>query len=277
MGNLIAPWLAGIVYEKAGYYAVFAIILAIIAFDFILRVVMIEKRTAAKWLSKPEAASPGIRRGDNEEWRTDDERDSVCSRPEDYQVINPNETPPLRDQISDIDETSPLLHKKANRSSNWFVRTFPRMTLLLSSPRIIAATWGAFAHTMLIGYLDATLPLFVKRTFHWGSRGAGLIFLASSAPSLLGTLFGMLSDCYGTRKVSFLGFALLVPSIALLGTVTNDSIGEIVLLCILLVLAGQSGFAIIVKTITTDIIIQVLGLMLYYLLSQQICSTRLAF
>ena len=243
MGNLLAPWLAGIVYEKAGYYAVFAIILGIIAVDFVLRVVMIEKRTAAKWLADNESA-------DSEAWRNDNEPDrsfqgsNACIREEVNHVTIREGSPPLPDQVAEYDETSPLLCKKEKRSSTWFTRNFPRMTLLLGSPRMLAAIWGAFTHTMLIGYLDATLPLFVKNLFHWGSKGAGLIFLACSAPSLLGTLFGLLSDRFGTRKVSIVGFAMLVPSLALLGTVRHNDVGSAVLLCFLLVLIGEFGLVI---------------------------------
>ena len=247
MGNLIAPWLAGIVYEKAGYYAVFAIILAIIAFDFILRVVMIEKRNAVKWLPDDKLADSSETREESERWLNSTERGTstgesgVLNREEAHHVTSPKKTPSLQDQTPGPDETSPLLSGREKSSSSWLTRTFPRMTLLLRSPRILAATWGAFTHTMLIAYLDATLPLFVKNVFNWGSKGAGLIFLACSAPSLLGTMFGMLSDRFGTRKVSAIGFALLVPSLALLGTVRNDHVEDIVLLCILLVLIGEDG------------------------------------
>ena len=233
MGNLLAPWLAGIVYETAGYYAVFAIILAMLAFDFILRVVMIEKGSAAKWLPVDKVVDFNLPR-DPEECRNNIDTEG-------YGTLNREASRVRRSSYlpnSCQDVTFPLLRNEKN-GSTWLTRTFPRMTLLLHSPRMLAATWGAFTYAVLISFLDATLPVFVKLTFHWSSKGAGLIFIAVSGPSLLGTLIGRLSDRFGTRKVAAVGFALIVPPLAVLGMVKDDDVGSIVLSCCLLVLIGQ--------------------------------------
>src|SRR6186713_1523421 len=58
LGLLIAPFLAGAIYDKIGYDAVFVIILVIIAFDFTLRASIIEKGTVAVWLCETEAEQP---------------------------------------------------------------------------------------------------------------------------------------------------------------------------------------------------------------------------
>jgi hypothetical protein len=59
-----------------------------------------------------------------------------------------------------------------------FIHNLPPVVTLLKSRRILAALWAASsssAHDLL----RFRPPLFVKRTFGWGSTGAGLIFLAS--------------------------------------------------------------------------------------------------
>ena len=238
-GNLVAPWLSGIVYERAGYYAVFNIIFGIIAFDFLLRVLMIEKRTEARWL-KPGLKSDVVDRSESE--RESTEESNVTNPNENrFDAHNTSTVVHSQDQehgTSEPDERTTLLDRSVQHRRHWLARTFPKMSLLLTSQRMMAATYGAFAHTMLISFFDATLPLLVKRTFGWGSKGAGLIFLATSVPSLLGTLFGALSDRYGTRKVSLAGFAILIPSLILLGLVSHDSTGDIILLCVSLVIAG---------------------------------------
>ena len=117
------------------------------------------------------------------------------------------------------------------------------MTVLLSSPRIMAAVYGCFTHTLLISSFEAVLALFVKRTSSWTSTGTGLIFLAISIPTTLGTLIGALSDRYDPHIVSPFGFGLTVPALALMGVVTGGSVGHQAALIILLVAVGRIAFS----------------------------------
>ena len=114
------------------------------------------------------------------------------------------------------------------------------MATLLKSPRILAAVYGCFTNNALTAAFDAVLALFVKRTFHWSATGAGLIFLAITIPSSLGAFIDYLSDRYGNRPVALFGFGLTVPSLALLGVVTENTIAHQAALVILLVANGQS-------------------------------------
>lgn len=127
---------------------------------------------------------------------------------------------------------------------SWFIRTFPVMVILLRSPRILAAVYGCFTHTMLVSSFDAVLALFVKRTFLWSSTGAGPIFLAITIPSTLGALIGALSDRCSTRAVALFGFALTFISLALLGVVTKGSIADQAALIVLIVASGKFAIAI---------------------------------
>ena len=46
---LVSPLLGGVVYDRAGYYGVYYMAFALIIFDIILRITMIEKKVARKW------------------------------------------------------------------------------------------------------------------------------------------------------------------------------------------------------------------------------------
>ena len=242
LGTLIGPFLAGIIYARLGYYAVFAVVLGVITFDFSLRLLMIEKRTAAKWLSEEEndyqpvnengegpastttATSNSGSDGDSTTWFESEQADDQTLIPE-----QPDETSTL------VPRNAPPLKKK----TSWFSRRFPTMAILMGSPRLRAAVYGCFTCATVTASFDATLPMFVKRTFHWNSAGAGLIFLAITVPSLLGTVIGGISDRYGTRRVSLVGFVLTIPSLALLGVVHDDRFVNKILLPVILVSVGK--------------------------------------
>ncbi|KAI9790924.1 MAG: hypothetical protein M1816_004685 [Peltula sp. TS41687] len=236
VGGFVSPLLGGIVYARSGYYAVFSMALAVIAFDLILQISMIEKGTAAKWFKEDTHEPPSLDVNANQR---EDERTETRGH-----SSSPDSSPTgvgkqaSKQPLMDPHESSPLLHRKTKSSTSWFAKKFPIMAILLGSPRLRAAVYGCFTHTTLVSAFDATLPLFVERTFGWDSAGAGLIFLALSSPSILGTLFGVLSDRYGTRRVSLSGFALTTLCLALSGLVMHDSMGDKVLLCVLLTFIG---------------------------------------
>lgn len=56
-GTLLGPLSGGIVYDKGGYFAVYEMAFALIGLDILLRLVLIEKRTARKYLDGYEDSS----------------------------------------------------------------------------------------------------------------------------------------------------------------------------------------------------------------------------
>ncbi|KAL8800344.1 MAG: hypothetical protein Q9182_005238 [Xanthomendoza sp. 2 TL-2023] len=218
LGVLAAPALAGVIYEKAGYHAVFAICLAIIALDITAALLLIDKRRARKWLPDGSKVSDDSKHGDSESTHQDGAR---------MNGTNPSQ---------EVDEESPLLEHSSGRAKASPKKWFPTTRVLLSSPQILAALYSTLIHSTLHTAFDAVLPRFVQRTFHWSSSGAGLTFLTLTIPSLMTPLFGFLSDRYGRRIVALGGFALTVPFLALLGLVRNADLSNKVLLCVFLVL-----------------------------------------
>ncbi|KAJ5610826.1 hypothetical protein N7510_007545 [Penicillium lagena] len=51
LGFTLGPMLGGIIYHNAGYYSFCGTVFGLIGVDFILRLLIVEKKTAAKWLS----------------------------------------------------------------------------------------------------------------------------------------------------------------------------------------------------------------------------------
>ena len=227
-GLLVGPFLGGIIYDIAGYHAVFEVLLGGLAFDFLLRLAMIEKQSVAPQATLEASSPPNIK---------------SAARPQIGNISRGSATTCSKvDALGDRShEETPLLHLEAVKAQNWFTTTFPTMTILVHSPRFMAAVGGSFTQTMLVAAFDPILPLFVHRTFGWGPTGSGLIFLAISLPSLLGSLAGALSDAYGPKSVSLIGFAISIPSLAALSAITYNATVMKVLLCVLLTLVGKQA------------------------------------
>lgn len=237
LGLLIAPFLAGAIYEMAGYYAVFAAIIGVILFAFILRVMTIEQRKAVKWLGE-DRIDNSCPDGEGSDLEPNAPQQSSaesgltnCST----EVVSTNGSSRTSEPPNEV---SPLL-RTSKRTQSWFSATFPALALLLSSHRLGAAVYGGFTHATLITSFDAVLPLLVNRTFGWRSTASGLTFLALTLPSLATTVVGALSDRYGTRKASLFGFAVAITSLALLGLIIHDSLIDKIFLCVLLVFIGK--------------------------------------
>ena len=190
VAGLFSPICGGLLYAKTGYYGVFGVGIGLVAIDFLLRVMMIEKRVRDRYLPDSGTAtqeSDGIDAGEHE--------------------------PLLRDPdtLSDMDERYRLSPPK-----NRITRELP-ILLLLTDPGLLTAILIAFMQAALLGSFDATVPLVAESSFGFDSLKAGLLFLPLGvADFFLGPVFGWAVDRYGPRLFSVLGFAFLVPTFILL-------------------------------------------------------------
>jgi len=242
VGLIISPMLGGFVYFHAGYVAVIAMAVALICVDIILRVLMIERKDAAWYSHKgPVSSTPGNRYGtfENGSLGSAPAAEHVDGDPEDDMDAS-------KSTIRSISSHSPSgvqssastvsMAQNLSRGSKW---KLPPVVTLLASPRLLAAIYGVFVNVSVLASFDSTLPIFVKRTFHWSSLESGLIFLTLAIPALTGPLVGQLSDRFGPRSVSVFGCVCTVPSLILLQFVTHDGEDQVILLCGLLTLIGK--------------------------------------
>ncbi|KAB8446242.1 hypothetical protein FH972_025224 [Carpinus fangiana] len=221
MAILIAPLLGGVVFDQGGYYSVFGMCFALIGVDILLRLVMIERRVAKRWL-EPESKPPGS--SSSAKSHDDPAVASNILEPGSGKSTTPApaQLPPPRVTIMPGTRTTKL----------------PPIITLLSSRRLLAALWAALVQASLLTAFDSTLPIYVRSIFSWTSLGAGLIFLPVALPSLLAPVVGYFSDRYGPRWFAAVGFLLAVPPLVLLRYVDHNSLKQKVLLCALLALIG---------------------------------------
>ena len=214
VGELAAPVLGGVVYDKAGYGAVFGMAYGLLGIDFIMRLLIIEKKTARKYKT---------------------EADDVSSHDNDTE----------EDGDEEANEEDPLIGN-GNKDSEWkikpgqpaWIRKLP-ILYCLSNPRLIIAQLVAFMQATLISTFDATVPTEAEALFGFNSLSAGLLFTPLVLPYLLlGPVAGKLVDKYGPKPAAVIGFALEVPFLVLLRIPHVGGGSQIAIFCVLVALNG---------------------------------------
>ncbi|KAI1627771.1 major facilitator superfamily domain-containing protein [Exophiala viscosa] len=226
VGELAAPVLGGVLHNKTGYAGVFGLGSALLVVDFILRMLMIERKTAAKYDKSYQGAGNPREHGVREE--EGENRESSEEEP----LLPKNEEE----------------HYRIPHGQNSLLRNLP-ILYCFSSPRLLVALLLAFVQAALLATFDATIPTEAGSLFDFDSLQAGLLFIALDIPYLLlGPLAGWAVDKYGTKPAAVIGFGYLVPALILLRLPTEHLVssakGNIILYSALLSLNGI-GLAVI--------------------------------
>lgn len=209
---LVAPLLGGVVYARAGYFAVFAMAFGLIGVDVLFRVVLVEKKVARRW-------DVSLAEGERTGGKVLSDTDGVHA--------------PFEQDLDTLPSTITVFpsNGRSTKGRNSIV-------LLVSSRRLLAALYCTLTQSTLLTAWDAVLPLYVHRIWGWSSIGAGLIFLPLITPSFLSPLFGFWSDRKGPRIPTTLGFLFAIPFLVLIRLVDHDSMRQKVLLCAMLACLG---------------------------------------
>ncbi|KAJ5920886.1 hypothetical protein N7466_009212 [Penicillium verhagenii] len=89
---------------------------------------------------------------------------------------------------------------------------------IFSKANFVAGIYCSIMFGILMTTFNATVPLHVRDVFGWGSMQSGLMFASLQAPRLImAPVVGWLKDRFGTRMPTTFGFAILAPSLWLLG------------------------------------------------------------
>ncbi|KAL8357680.1 hypothetical protein RB598_002464 [Gaeumannomyces tritici] len=190
-GLLVSPLIVGVLYETHGYYSVYSVPFALIVLDIVLHLLMIEKRHPAQWLPEVVEDSAGS--------QSDSDASSASGAAGEREKKIGVAATTAAAAPAQLDAAP-----KGGLANHHYVR-------LIKSPRMLAALTGVAVHAAVIVSLEVTVPLFVKNTYGWNSTAAGLVLLASMLPSLLSPVIGAISDKYGAKWPSFIGFLLSIP------------------------------------------------------------------
>ena len=216
VGELAAPVLGGVVYDKAGYGAVFSMGFVLLGIDFIMRFLIIEKKVARRYKAASEEDNSNPEIGAE----TDEESGD-----------------------RDANEEDPLMGKQ---ESEWkitteqpkWIRKFP-IFYCLGNSRLIVAELVAFMQATLLSAFDATIPTQANALFGFDSLKSGLLFTPLVLPYLLlGPVAGKLVDKYGPKPAAVIGFLFEVPALILLRVPRPGGTAQIAIYCVIVALNG---------------------------------------
>ncbi|OAT08046.1 MFS multidrug transporter [Blastomyces gilchristii SLH14081] len=214
IATISAPLIGGIVYAKVGYYMVYVTAFIFLGADIVFRLVMIEARVAQKW-------DPSI----------------GLQLAREHFSTQKLEGPEKVSQKEDEARAFTVAQPRGSRISR-LVHYLPPFITVLSSIRLVMALWGCTVLAILFGAFEATIPLFVHSTFHWDSAGAGLVFLAVLIPTFISPAIGWLADKHGTRWYVAIGYLLTTIPVILLRIVTQNTLYNKIVFCVLLAFSG---------------------------------------
>ncbi|KAK8012585.1 MFS general substrate transporter [Apiospora marii] len=206
--------------QNLGYAGVFGVGSAMLGIDFIMRLLLIEKKVAAKYDSS--LADDG----------TNPRTDAASDEPTEEDTL-----------LQRKQEERYEIHGEQNK----LVRAVP-VLYCLRNPRLLVAFVMAFVQAALLAAFDATIPMEALDLFGFSSLKAGLLFIALNIPCLIiGPVAGWAVDRFGTKPVAVTGFSYFVPVLLLLRLPPEQLVGRsgnIALYCALLALNGV-GLAVI--------------------------------
>ncbi|KAF2246643.1 MFS transporter-like protein [Trematosphaeria pertusa] len=243
VGILIGPLLGGVVFDRAGYNAVFGMAYALVGLDIVLRLLLVEKKVARRW----EPGAGGRERATADEGAQSpgdiEEAASPASRSE--EKADPSSAIPVPDPEKGTSTTperaQPAEHPNARTEppkKRRLRNRLPPVLSLLYSRRLLAALFGSIIQAAIMTAFDSVLTIHVAATFHWTSTGAALLFLPVVIPSFLAPLFGWLADRIGGRYPASIGFLLACPPLVCLRYIDSNTLNDKVLICVLLALVG---------------------------------------
>jgi MFS family permease len=146
IGLILGPVVGGIIYARRGYYAAFGLAFAFIGLDFLLRVILVEKKIAVRY--PPHVPHPG-------------ENPSI--------KLQPSSSQPQQTESSESLET----HSRRQSVPNINESRIPTVIRILKFPRLLVALFISFVQALILSAFDATLPLYLNALFGYSALQAG--------------------------------------------------------------------------------------------------------
>lgn len=225
-GALVSPPLGGIIYSQVGMLGIAGLGLGILALDLVVRLLLIEKSTAGRYVDKSSFAAASA-----------DSASMPNGQPAAYQEERHHQTEEERPLLLRHDVSNKYLVKPTRN------RLLTRAPILvcLKDPSLIASSFITVVQASLLGAFDATVTLEARQLFGFGPLQAGLVFAPLVFSRLAGgPIGGWVVDRYGSKTAAVIGNSFLASVLLSFRWVTAEPRSiEVALYCLLLALVGM--------------------------------------
>ncbi|KAM3508524.1 hypothetical protein MY11210_006699 [Beauveria gryllotalpidicola] len=225
VGELVAPAVGGFLYELGGMGAVFVVSATVLLLDLTMRFLMLDKMEMDNY-----KAVPGL---DKDQARSES-RDSLAAQ---ACPSNANETSPLLGGSDELNNSAFRIPENAG----WLSQHLP-VLYCMRNARLSMAMTISLVQGVILGVIDATMPIELSKMFSFSSKEVGLVFVCMTIPFVgLGQPAGWATDRYGAKALAMTGYLILAPAFGLLslpslGMVADDA--RVPFLCVILAFNG---------------------------------------
>lgn len=212
LGSALGPTIGGALYNSLGFHAPFIAGLILLAFDLMLRFLVIERKDAVKWGFDPAAAYLQTIRKKTSEEQTND-ASQIVEIPADLEAKDKHDDRNESNTNDEIDEKLPsrssVIPEVETPKQHGAFRV---IWIILNSRRTMAAALTVFVYGFCIGMLEPTIPLRFQDVYGFTSLKVGLVFMGATLPTIISSAAaGMLCDKYGTGSIIAVCYLLLIP------------------------------------------------------------------
>ncbi|WPB01716.1 uncharacterized protein RHO25_006346 [Cercospora beticola] len=244
-GTMFGSMTSGFLLHYVGYWATWAVAIASLTVDMVMRAVMIENKKGSVDQRTALDTSPGDMEAAQPNNAAEEEVNerrallrSNASSDTEYQSFLMPQTPNAGDNDDDRNLFNSTQNSRPDFPSSSPSSPPPRQApipsaprtpenlyrFILTNPRALTALAAHATSAIITTSIDTTLPLHAQRTFDWNSAQISLMFLLLQLPSLiLATFMGMLKDRIGAKHLTSFGFLAQSASLWVLGAATQDS------------------------------------------------------
>ncbi|BGP15368.1 hypothetical protein JCM10213v2_003336 [Rhodosporidiobolus nylandii] len=236
LGQAIGPPVGGTMYDRLGYRAPFIFSLCLVAFDLFLRLLIIEKHQALRYIRQghrvkgfeapgyvdPDADAQGKEGEEREGEEGQRQREGEGGQRQEQGTVQV----PLAERTEGdgavreeaVKEGLGEQGERRKKSGFAIPEEILGFYLLLHSPRALTNLFLSFMNGFIVGgLLDTGMTIYLESEYGLSSLGAGLVFLGVVVPTFFASpLAGWVTDKHGTKWIMFLGVLLSVPAYPLL-------------------------------------------------------------